>query len=311
MPLLKRKRVIAAAVETTIGTAETLAGSDAAFNAYDVMIQPNVEFEQRPGQSSFDQLAGVVGPYSGTATFKTDLGWDGAATLPTWASVLLPACGWVDTSNTFNPTSEAPGSNVKTLTIGAYIDGVRKLLAGCMGTFQLVCPTGKMAYIEWTFQGVWQTATDVSLLSPTYPTASPLRYSSATTTYDSVALCVENVTFDAGNNVIMRPCAGTAAGFVSALVTDRAPTITADPEATLVATQDRYGDLLSNAEAEFTVTLDGPSTSTIEIVAAKAQYTNVQEADRNGMVTDALTFQCNKNGTTADQSLQIVFTPTA
>lgn len=310
MPLLKRKRLLAAATESTIGTAESLSASNAAFNVYDLMIQPNVEFEQRQAQGSIDQLSGVVGPYSGTATFKTDMGWDGTATLPTWASVLLPACGWVDSSNTFNPTSEAPGSSVKTLTLGAYIDGTRKILAGCMGSFQIVCPTGKMAYIDWTFQGVWQTMTDTSLLSPTYPTASPLKYTSATTTYDSVALCVENVTFDAGNNVIMRPCAGTAAGFVSALVTDRTPTITADPEATLVATQDRYGDLLSNAEAEFTITLDGANTSTIEISAPKAQYTNVQEADRNAMVTDALTFQCNKNGTTADQSLQIIFTPT-
>jgi hypothetical protein len=39
MPFLKRKRVLAAKIEGTIGTAEVLAAADAAFNIYDPMIQ--------------------------------------------------------------------------------------------------------------------------------------------------------------------------------------------------------------------------------------------------------------------------------
>ncbi|OYX27130.1 MAG: arginase [Rhodobacterales bacterium 32-66-7] len=65
------------------------------------------------------------------------------------------------------------------------------------GTFRLVCDSGKQCVIEWDFTGVWQAPTDVALISPTYPTALPIRYASATTTYNSVALCVQNFTFDA------------------------------------------------------------------------------------------------------------------
>src|SRR6056297_2582972 len=139
MPLLKRKRVLAAKVEGTIGTAETLTTAEGAFNVYDLMIQPTIEVEDRPAQGSFNQLAGVAGARLGTATFRTDLAYDGT-NIPSWASVLLPACGWVLSTATFNPTSEAPGSNVKTLTIGGYIDGLFKQIYGAVGSWRAIMP---------------------------------------------------------------------------------------------------------------------------------------------------------------------------
>lgn len=308
MALLKRKRVLGVKVEATPGTAESLTNTEGAFNVYDLMIQANIEVEAREAQASFGHLAGVPGARSGTATFKTDIGWDGTAILPSWATVLLAGCGWVNSTGTVSPVSEAPGSGVKTLTIGGYIDGVKKLLSGCAGTFQLVCPTGKQAYIDWTFNGVWQPPTDVALLAPAYPTASPIRYASATSEFGGVAMCTESVTFDAGNDVQPLLCASSAAGYKHYLITDRSPTITADPEAALVATQDRFGQWIAASEAEFAVTLDGPGTGTLKVVAAKAQITNLQEADRQKIVTDGITFSCNKNGTSNDQELQFIFT---
>jgi hypothetical protein len=311
MPLLKRKRVMAAKVEGTIGTAESLTNAEGAFNAYDVMIQPTIAVDQREGQGSFNYLSGVPGARQGKATFKTDIGWDGTTTMPTWASVLLPACGFVESSQVYTPRSEAPGSNVKTATIGCYVDGVFKSIAGAVGNFRLVCPSGKQVMIEWEFTGVWQAPTDVALIAPTYPTALPIRYSSATTTYNSVALCVENFTLDAGNEVILRECASTAAGYISGLVVSRYPRATANPEAVLVATQDRFGAWLAATESALSVVLDGPSTSTITISIPKAQIVNDQESDRGKLVTDEVEWSCNKNGATADQEVSITFAEAA
>lgn len=311
MPLLKRKRVLAAKVEATIGTAESLTGAEGAFNVYDLMLQPTIEVEEREGQGAFNYLSGVPGARKGVATFKTDIGWDGTSTVPTWASVLLPGCGFVNSAGTITPRTEAPGSNVKTLTLGSYIDGVFKSIAGAVGTGKLVCPAGKMAYIDWTFTGVWQAPTDTAIIAPTYPTAFPIKYTSATTTYNSVALCVENFTLDFGNEVVMRECASTAAGYISGIITNRKPRITANPEAVTVAAQDRYGLWLSATEAAFSVVLDGPSTSTITISAPKAQIVNCQEGDRNKMVIDEVEWACNKNGTSNDQEFSIVFAEAA
>lgn len=311
MTLLKRKRVFAAKTETTSGTFESLTTAEAAYNVYDLMMQQAIEMEPRESQGGFGMLASIPGGYQGKCTFKTDISWDGTSTLPTWATVLLPACGLVNSSGTFTPKSEVPGSNVKTISIGCYMDGVYKRMRGCAGTFKLVCPTGKRAYIEWDFTGVWNAPSDTAMLAPTYPTAQALRYSASTTTFDSVALCLENITLDVGNEIMLRECATTVGGYHAALITNRIPKVTGNPEAKLVATQDRYGQLILSDEGILSWTIPGPDTSYITISAQKAQIVNIQEADRNRLVTDEIEWSLNRNGSTVDSEFSIEFTETA
>jgi hypothetical protein len=308
MTLIKRKRVLAAKAETTSGTAESLTTAEASFNAYDIVIQNEIEIEEREGQGAFGYLAGVTGGYKGRITFKIDSGWDGTATEPSWADTFLPACGWVKSGQVFTPRTEAPGANVTTLTMGVYVDGVLKIMRGCAGTFKWVCPTGRPAYLEFDYMGVWIAPTDVAVLAPTYPTALPLRYATSTTTFAGTALCLENITLDAGNTVIMRECAATVAGYEAALIVNRNPKVTGNPEAKLVATRNAYGQFLASTEGILTWNLDGPTNSALTIAAPKAQIIKITEGDRNGLVTDEIEWQCNKNGSTADQEVSITFT---
>ena len=53
MPLLRRKRVLAAAIEGTVGTAESLDAGDGAMNVYNAVIQPGITAIQREGQGGF------------------------------------------------------------------------------------------------------------------------------------------------------------------------------------------------------------------------------------------------------------------
>jgi len=307
MPLHTELRTIAAKIETTPGTAESLTASEGAFDVYEPVIQATVEMDERNSQGSYNKYSQVAGTRMGTVTFRSDA-TIGATSLPEWATTFLPACGWVESTNVFTPRSEAVGTNVKTLTIGVYENGELKSIAGAMGTFRLVCPSGRLAFFEWTFTGVWQAVSDVALISPTHPNDTPLRFASATCTYDSVAQKVENLTIDAGNNVILREDPSTASGYISAAITNRYPKITANPESTLVATDDHYGDWLANSEAALAVTLNGPSSSSLAISAPKAQIINAQEGDRNGIQIDDIEWACNKNGATKDQELSLTFT---
>jgi hypothetical protein len=215
----------------------------------------------------------------------------------------------VNTAGTFFPLSEAPGTNVKTLTIGCYADGKLFSVAGAAGTFNAVFPSGRMAYIDWTFTGKWQPVTNTALIAPTYPTTAPFRYATAGTTFNSVALCLEQVTFDAGNSVILRECAADATGYGSAMVTDRYPKITANPESVAIATRDPHAQLLAGTEAAFELTLLTPGGGSVIVAAPKAQVLNTQDEDRNGLMVDALEFGCNKNGTTNNQELTFAFDP--
>jgi hypothetical protein len=306
MVLLRKRRVFAAKTEATPGTAETLANADGAFNCYNLVIQPSVPVEERTAQAGFNRLSGVPGPRTGTATFRTDVHYDGT-NIPSWASVLLPACGWVNDAGIFRATSEAPGSNVKTLTIGCYADGKLFSIAGAMGTFNLVLPAGQMAYIDWTFTGKWQAVTNTAMITPTYPTPAPLVYRSATTTFNSVALCVDSVTVDAGNNVIMRECTADASGFATALVTDRYPRITASPEAAAIGTRDPHAQLLAGTQATFQLSVTVGTAGAFQVNAPAAQVLNTQDEDRNGVMVDSMEWGCNKNGANLNQDLNLVF----
>lgn len=308
MALLKRKRVMAAKVETTIGTAIALSGSDAAFNIYNPVIQYGIEMEQREGQGGFNFLSAVPGPRTGTLTFRTDISYDGAS-VPSWASVLLPGCGWVNSSGTFKPVTAAPSASggVKTLTMATYIDGKVKKISGAMGTFTANFPTGKLAYIDWTFTGKIEDEADTSILSPTYPTTLPSRAAGGTFTYNDVAMCAESVTIEAGNTVSPLECVTSETGYDYFYVSNRQPTWKANPLSVLVATLDRYSLWTGMSEYELEIVVPGVG-GTVTFRSPKAQITNIQEADRNGLVAEDIEWQANKNGSTADEELQIIFT---
>lgn len=310
MPLLKRIRTLAAKVETNPGTAESLTSAEGVFNAYDLMIQPSIAMTDREGSGSFNYLTSISEGQTATVTFKTDIPWDGTATEPTVFSVLMPACGWVESSNVWKPKSEAPGTNVKTLTIGVYVDGLLKSIKGAVGTWVMTLPTGRFITIEWTFTGVYVEPTSTSIITPTYPTTDPLRFASAAAcTFNSVAMVVEQITIDAGNEVIMLEDPTSASGYSHGLIVNRRPTINANPESVLVATQNRHNVWTTSTPYAIQITLDGPTTSTLGITAPKAQIINIQEADRNRVVVDDVEFLCTKNGSTQNEELYFTFTP--
>lgn len=320
MTLLVRNGVLLAKVETTPGTDAAPVAADGNCNFFNVAVVANIPMTTREGQGGAGKLASVPGGYGATVTFRTYCEWDGTSTEPFWADVLLPAVGWIKDTNTFTPRLEAPPTNVKTLTFYHYFassasNGKLTKVYGAMGTGQLHAPTGQAAYIDWTFTGVWGGVTDVggAIPSPTYPTDTTIR-STGVNELGDVALCASEVVIDFGNTVTLRECKAQIgsqlrAGFESAIITDRTPTITVDPEAKLVATRDAYGAWINMTEATWELDLQGPTNSLLTFDAPKAQIITNANGDRNGLVVDQLQLQCNKNGATHNQELSIVFTP--
>lgn len=309
--MLRRKAVFVAKIESTAGTAESLTTAEGVYNARDFIIQPTIGMTRREGQGGFNYLPSIPEGMIGTCTIVHDIAYDGTS-LPAWASVLLPACGWVVNGGSapfiYSPVSDGPGSSVKTITIGHYKDGKRIVLSGCMGTFKITAPTGKPAFITFTFTGKYATnETDTAIIAPTYPTTLPMRFAAGAITWNSVALKTASVEVDAGNSVIMREDANATdrSGYISALVTNRAPMITADPESVLVATQDRDSLWLTPTAAAFSMQI-GTTGSSLVIAAPKAQLENKQQGNRSDMNVDNLTWLATA-GTTADSELTLTF----
>jgi hypothetical protein len=305
--LFMRKRVLAFKVEATPGTAESLSGSDAAFNVYNAEMTPTIEAMQRDSQSTGAPMPAVFGQYLGTCTFRTHL--FGAASLPAYTA-FFAACGWPVSTRTFGPVTAPPGSsNVKTATIGLYEHGRRKKLRGCMGTFVIGMEAGKPIYIDWTFTGVWTDPTDVSILTPTYPTEIPLRFANSGLTIGSWSPKVSRMTIDAGN--VLYPCEdGSSAddsGIKYVLVTSRRINGTIDPQGELVATRDTYGDWLGITEEALALAWGTGTNTGVLIAASKFQTVGVRAAERNGLIVDEIEYQVNAPTLGSDGEMTIEY----
>ncbi len=312
--LYRTRRVFAAAVETTPGTAETLDATDGVFNVSNFELEPDFAMTERPGQGGTGRLSSIPGMLTGTATFRTDCYYNGTD-IPEWASILFPACGLVDNgSGVFSPKLSSPTSGsgeTKTLTVGRYISGKRRQLRGCMGTFQMVWQSGQLAYIDWTLRGVYDGEIDTALITPNYPNITPLRVSGGVCTYNSIAACMGQMTFNVNNTLTPLECfngTSNTTGVDYFLVSDRNPTITINPRSRLVATQDRYGMWVSSTEAAFAASIAAPSSSTIALAVPKAQIIGLTEGDKDAIAIDQIELQCNKNVDAENQEFSISFT---
>lgn len=311
MPLIMRRRILAASVEATPGTAETLDATDAAFNAFDVVINPVVNFASRQGQSALSSRTGVPGAEAAEISFFVELTSDGSQASPAWAAALLSGCGMQEALDVWTFDSrppEASGSNANTLTIGVYEDGVLKQMAGAMGNGVLMFVDGEAARMEFTFKGKWLAATDVALIAPNYPVVSPIRVLGATFTIGGGAMpATQQFSIDLGNDVQMREDNTDATGFHSAVIVARNTVGQFNPEAALVATHDAYGDLLGRTTGALVYNINGGTNNKVQVAAPVLQFTGVQERDRNGLATDEINFQLSRSADAGDDELSVDF----
>jgi hypothetical protein len=304
--MLRRVRTIAFKIESTPGTAESLADADGALNVYDAIMQPTIEAVAREGQGGFSPIPTVLGARAGTCTFRFDL--IGGATDPFWMLNILPACGFTANSGgVYSPKSQEPGAVVKTATIGLYQNGKLKVLRGAMGNLVFTFTSGQPAFVEATFTGIWVPPTDAAIIAPTKPATVPIRFASAGLTLGSGpgwTPKLSQMTLDLGNDVQLLEDQNDSSGYCYAHITGRRINGTMDPKATLVATEDTYGKWLAYNQRALAMTI-GATGNRLSFAAPSFQITNVQEADRNGTEIDTITYELNRNGSTTDTDLTI------
>jgi hypothetical protein len=253
-------------------------------------------------QGSFRKLEGVPGARQATCSFTLELVGDGAGGVPAWATTFLSACGVVNTAGVLTPRNEAPGSNVKTLTIGLYENGRRKIMVGAVGNVTFTITPGAAVMMNFTFTGVWGGMTDTAILAPTYPTLAPIRAGLGACTINSVAQTFATVTLDMGNVVAIRPSITTATGYVHGIITDRTPVFTIDPEAKLVAGGDVFGDWQAGTPRALALNVEN-ATDNVAFAAPAVQRMTVANADREGLRVDTQTLQCCRSGSDAELSI--------
>jgi hypothetical protein len=302
MPLLSRLSVLAAKVEGTPGTLETLTTAEAAFNVMNAEFNASIDVSVRPIQGSFRKLSGVPGQRLATCTFSIELIGTGAGGVPTWATVFLAGCGLVNTTGTVTPRNEAPGTNVKTLTIALFEAGRVKRMRGAVGNVVFEFTPGQAVMANFTFTGVFDSIADTALIVPTYPTLAPIRCSNGAATINSVAQVFSTCSFDVGNTLTVRPTITNAQGALHGIITDRTPMITIDPEATLIATSDIWGDWTGATTRALSLQFEDAADS-ITFAAPAVQRMTISNGEREGLRLDTQTLQCCRDGANAEFSI--------
>ena len=287
-PLLARKRVIKVKIEAEKGT--KIAG-DQALLVFDLDIKPTAPWEERKGTGLWRGHAnkGVLGERSGTCSFKVELRGTGSHGLEAGLAILLQACGFKKTSESYGMHSTH--SDDKTISIDVWEDGVKKGLAAASGEVSFEGEAGKRMMLNFEFSGIWQAPIDEALPAFAPSTTTPLRMQGGTFTLATLAIKIAKFNLKMGNNVVARGSVAAAGGIAYYMITDYDPELSIDPEADLVGGYDINGVWLAGTTAAVSlVVTDGTDVVTFTIPALN--YKEIPEGDREGIQIYDVTGAC-------------------
>lgn len=239
MPLVARKKLLLAKLETAYGTDSVPTGAANATLARKIRLEPMLgeDVSRELDQPYMGAQPTIPAGLHAKLVFEVELEPSGTAgTAPAWG-VLLRGCAMAQTvaagvSVTYNPVTDGH----EALSIYMSLDGVRYVLLGARGSVKWMISAQQIPVMEFTFTGLWQPATDATLSAPTYSAfKTPIVANKTNTPVFTVAgasnLTMKDFTLDLGNDVQNRFLIGAAADQV--IIVDRAPalemTIEAEP----------------------------------------------------------------------------------
>lgn len=305
---LSRRRAVAAKIESVEGTMETITVTEGGILVRDPKFEADINmfdrnivsstlspFKDRPGtrMANFSFQTELIGSPNGSAY--------GAANLPA-LDVYLRACGFQrDLLGTTTVNYYPRSTGLETITMWLYADGVVYKMYGCRGNVKFSGNVGEPCMAEFSFQGVFDSVADVSLIAPTYGTAVPPPLLSAAISLldtDLYRLICASFEIDMNNTLQMRQDTAQAAGFRSCLITGRKPNGKIDPEMDVVGAGGHpfHARWMAGTDAELLIGSVGSTQyNRFNIYCPSIVYTKIGDADRTGIAVADLSFMCARN----------------
>jgi hypothetical protein len=298
MTFIKPKRRLAIALETTSGTA--IATADATMNVKvrDIEFDPEIEMYLRPFASGRHSAASaVMGKKKATVTFKYDMVCGAAAGTAPNASKLFQACGALETvtastSVGWTPLATKDEGNSVTATIRIYEtptsgSSLIYTMKGCMGNCVVsMDELGNPFSAAFTFQGAFVSIADGTASALTSPdSGEPPATIGATITHASDTLKIGKFSLDFGNDVQLDYDPSDSTGYLAAYIANRAPKLTINPKAELVATDAHYTRWAAGTTGAFSFASATSGGLKWTISAPAAQLSANKLGDRNSAVT--------------------------
>ena len=316
--LISKRRHIGLKVESTKGTYTAPDTTSCAIHAYD--IQASTEFGRfdRDTQKAYlSKLPGIVGTKKATISFKCEVRHtNNTTTLDVWERA-LQGCGFLLSTSTLKPTSNQDAQVTLSIVValgssGASGGSVLFKASGCAGNVSFSGKVGEPLIATFTFTGIYEGVVDGSLEVPTMEVGLPAIFQGVSFSYGGGSRILSTLTFDMGNSVVLRESVNAASGYAHALIADRRPTGTIDPDLELVATDDFYGAMVANTSKAIswavTTGANGGTARTQTFTLADCRVTNVADSNRNGIQVAGVSFEIvdTLDSTTPDGDVAIV-----
>ena len=302
---LTRRRYFGAKIETTTGTAQSLAAADCAFNIFNHSLREVSPSNQRDGQGSLSPLPPVAGEQSGEFTFVNELYSTGAASIPADLAILFESAGFAANGAVLTPVTPQAG----TATMGLFTDGRFKAICGASADLTMKFVDGKVPQLEWKATGVWTDPVDAALpTGVTPPSAQPFVFKGATFTVGGTAYRISELEIALNNVVTLRKDVTKATGFFASQITGRRITVKFPAEALALATKNWSTDRKANTPYALSLAL-GTGVGNICTIAAPVlvQTDPPQDKDANGILNDDLSFVAARNSAAGDDELSITW----
>lgn len=308
---LTRKQLILAKIETTYGTDSVPVVGTNAILISDLSINPSQsEYVNRdlirPYLGSSQQLPTAI---RSEVSFSVELAGSGAAgTAPKWGP-LIRACGFSETVSAGVDVKYDPiSATFPSLTIYAFRDGMRHIMRGARGTFNIAMNNRERPLINFTFTGLYSTPTDTAPGTPDYTgfqVARPFnnQNSSAFTLQTYTGAALSSINIDVGNQVEYRSFIGT--GGESILITNREVTGQVVIESTSIAEKDYWTNVRDAITDNFTITHGTTAGNQVVISAPAVQLTEPQYADIQGISTTQFNARLTPSATTGNDEIRL------
>ena len=336
MPILTGRQQIAIKSEATAGTAETLAAANVVLTTGAAEWSPEVAMTPRSAMTaSLSPRGSVVGSQSAKISFKMFIrpNFTSGTAVTTTAtegdfSVPLKGCGVTVAYSagggspnefaTYTPSSSHVVDETSGVysTVALYEDGKVYKIHGAVGNCVLTFNVGQPVLAEFEFTGCFNAPIDGALLVPTYSNVvEPAFLSAALSVFGSggayTAAKISSLKFDLGNTIAMRPYPNTATGFFTAQITGRNPKGSFDPEEALAATFNPFAAWIAGTTGGITTGVfpsTGTNYSTMNFTVAKASYTKVGLADRDGVASAPVEFEAQATLAAGEDEWSLVCT---
>lgn len=296
--MLSSLHLILAKIETTYGIDPVPTPGANAILVSNLTVSPVIEKNER------NPLSASLSPFLPgkprigliEVKFATELKGSGAATTPPEVGPLLCASALSETIGGSDVTYQPISTNLKSITIYAYLDGELHRVTGCLGTLELLLEAGKTGVINFSFKGLGPVPIDAAILS-------------GAAYDDTKAPVVESIAFSIGgyspvaskfqlalnNNLTTRDSFNGAGGYAGVGITGRKTAGSFDPEAVTRATNDFWQIMADVSPGSLTATIGSVAGNRIVLTAPDVVYDSIAWGDRNGIRIYDIPLSFNRN----------------